>query len=179
MPLLYVSSAQIDAVTPLALTAATTHVCVIVNAATSNCMDVPVVAADPGIFTIGGYAAALNQDGTINSESNPAAPGSIVSIFATGLGTMTPAPPDGSLVGFPLPSQSLQVQASGPVNSIFSNVTTFDPLLMYYAGPAPYEVEGVTQINMQAAGVVCVAASSDTFIARTANCPPIRIAGGQ
>jgi hypothetical protein len=50
---------------------------------------------------------------------------------------------------------------------------------MYYAGPAPYEVEGVTQINMQAAGVVCVAASSDTFIARTANCPPIRIAGGQ
>jgi uncharacterized protein (TIGR03437 family) len=179
VPLLYVSSTQINAVTPLALTSATTHVCVVVNAATTNCMDVPVVAADPGIFMIGGYAAALNQDGSINSETNPAAPGSIVSIFATGLGTMTPAPPDGSVVGFPLPSQSLQVQPSNPVGSIFLPTTTFEPLPTYYAGPAPYEVEGVTQINTQANGSVCVAASSDTFIARTAICPPIWIAGGQ
>jgi uncharacterized protein (TIGR03437 family) len=179
VPLLYVSTTQINAVTPLALTAATTHVCVVVNAASTNCMDVPVVAADPGIFMIGSHAAALNQDGSINSETNPAAPGSIVSIFATGLGAMTPAPPDGSLVGFPLPSLSLQVQPSNPVLNIFSNATTFDPLPTYYAGPAPYEVEGVTQINTQASGIVCVAASSDTFIARTASCPPIWIAGGQ
>jgi uncharacterized protein (TIGR03437 family) len=119
VPLLYVSSTQINAVTPLALTAAITHVCVVVNSATTNCMDVPVVAADPGIFMIGSYAAALNQDGTINSETNPASAGSIVSIFATGLGTMTPAPPDGSMVELPLPSQSLQVQVSNPIANIF------------------------------------------------------------
>jgi uncharacterized protein (TIGR03437 family) len=41
-------------------------------------MTVPVVAADPGIFMIGTHAEALNQDGTIKSETNPAAPGSIV-----------------------------------------------------------------------------------------------------
>lgn len=164
---------------PLALSSATTHVCVVVNAAATNCMDVPVVAADPGIFMIGSHAGALNQDGSINSETNPAAPGSIVSIFATGLGTITPAPPDGSLVGFPLPSQNLQVQPSNPISNIFLPTTIFDPLPTYYAGPAPYEVEGVTQINAQASGSVCIAASSDTFIARTASCPPIWIAGGQ
>jgi uncharacterized protein (TIGR03437 family) len=178
VPLLYVSSTQINAVTPLALTSATTHVCVVVNAATTNCMDVPVVAADPGIFMSGTHAAALNQDGTINSETNPAVPGSIVSIFATGLGAMTPPPPDGSLVSLPLPSPVLQIQASNPVVEMFvKNVVVFDPLPMYYAGPAPYEVEGLTQINIQASGSVCVAASSDTFIARTASCPPIWIAG--
>ncbi len=41
VPLLYVSSTQINAVTPLALTSATTHVCVVVNAATTNCMECP------------------------------------------------------------------------------------------------------------------------------------------
>lgn len=41
-----------------------------------------------GIFTTGnGYAAALNQDGSANSYSNPAAGGSIVSVFGTGFST--------------------------------------------------------------------------------------------
>lgn len=178
-PLLYVSATQINAVTPLALTSSETHVCVAVNGAPTNCMDVPVVAADPGIFLIGAHAAALNQDGTINSETNPAAPGSIVSIFATGLGTITPAPPDGSLIGLPLPTQSLQVQASVPVVNLKLNYTTFDPLPMFYAGPAPYEVEGLTQINVRADGVVCVAASAEAFTAITAYCPPIWIAAAE
>jgi uncharacterized protein (TIGR03437 family) len=178
-PLLYVSSTQINAVTPVALTSATTHVCVVVNAVATNCMDVPVVAAEPGIFMSGNHAAALNQDGTINSETNPAAQGSIVSIFATGLGAMTPPPPDGSLVGLPLPAPVLQIQASYPVVEVFLNDVVFYPLPVYYAGPAPYEVEGLTQINIQASGIVCVAASSYNFIAQTANCPLIWIAGGQ
>jgi uncharacterized protein (TIGR03437 family) len=164
--LLYVSSTQINAVAPLALTAASTHVCVVQTRAATNCIDVPVVPADPGIFLIGTHAAALNQDGTINSETNPATFGSIVSIFATGLGTITPAPPDGSLVGFPLPAQTLQVQASAPFFDESRNVTLFDTLRIYYAGPAPFEVEGLTQINTQAAGAVCVAASSDSFRCR-------------
>jgi uncharacterized protein (TIGR03437 family) len=33
-----------------------------------------------------GSAAAINQDGTVNSQSNPAKAGSFVSIWATGLG---------------------------------------------------------------------------------------------
>jgi uncharacterized protein (TIGR03437 family) len=45
----------------------------------------------PGIFVIepanpAQPGAILNQDGTVNSSSNPATPGSIVQIFATGYG---------------------------------------------------------------------------------------------
>jgi uncharacterized protein (TIGR03437 family) len=50
---------------------------------------VSTVAADPGIFAVGGGtgpAAALNEDGTANSASNPAERGSIVSLYATGDG---------------------------------------------------------------------------------------------
>lgn len=52
-------------------------------------MSTQVVNAMPGLFTTAsgtGQAAAVNEDGTLNSESNPAARGSIVLIYATGQG---------------------------------------------------------------------------------------------
>lgn len=52
----------------------------------------PVVPANPALFHFNGRAAALNEDGSINGEENPAAAGSIVSLFATGAGT-EPRPP--------------------------------------------------------------------------------------
>ena len=48
----------------------------------------PVVSVTPGIFTIDGtgtgQGAIVNQDGTVNSAANPAARGSVVSIYMTG-----------------------------------------------------------------------------------------------
>jgi uncharacterized protein (TIGR03437 family) len=47
------------------------------------------VVSAPGIFTIAGgtgQAAATNQDGSVNSTANPAARGSVVSLYATGQG---------------------------------------------------------------------------------------------
>lgn len=56
----------------------------------------------PGVFTFDesgkGPAVALNQDGTLNNANNPAATGSTVSIFATGLGPTNPATLDGQFV---------------------------------------------------------------------------------
>ncbi len=150
-PLLYVSAGQINAVTPLELTGkTTTHICATVNGVPTNCMDAPVQPAAPGVFLSGGYAAALNQDGTINSQSSPAPAGSIVSIFATGLGLITPAPPDGSVIGFPLPSQALQVYAENVLGiSQTTNSYVFGAVEVLYAGPAPDEVEGLSQINIR------------------------------
>ena len=65
-----------------------------------------------------GYAAALNQDGTINSPANAAPSGTIVSIF--GVGNTVPA--------------SVMIDS---VNA-----------LIEYAGPAPTLPPGVQQINM-------------------------------
>lgn len=55
---------------------------------------VPVVANAPGIFTLDGsgrgQGAILNQDNTVNGVQAPAAPGSVIQIFATGLQSGAP-----------------------------------------------------------------------------------------
>jgi uncharacterized protein (TIGR03437 family) len=47
---------------------------------------VSVASAAPGLFTNGTFAAAVNQDGTLHSESNPAVRGTVLTLYATGLG---------------------------------------------------------------------------------------------
>jgi len=42
-------------------------------------------------------AAALNQDGSSNFANNPAAPGSVVTLFAMGGGQMVPQATDGGI----------------------------------------------------------------------------------
>ena len=59
----------------------------------SNSVLVPAAPASPGIFSVDGsgynQGYILNSDGTANSLSNPAAPGSAITIFATGAGPYT------------------------------------------------------------------------------------------
>jgi uncharacterized protein (TIGR03437 family) len=150
-PLIYVSSNQINAVTPFTLSPnSTPQVCVIHAGTSTNCLTAGVLAATPGIFlnpAVRGLAAALNQDGTVNSQDNPAQMGSVVSLFVTGLGAPTPRPSDGSLIPFPPPVQNLPVQVQMP------NPRLGNPLPIYaevlYAGPAPFEIAGMSQINIQ------------------------------
>ncbi len=105
-PLLYVSDGQINAIAPWSLEdAGTVEICASYAGSRASCIEREVVAANPGVFTTDGvHAAALNQDGTINSASNPAKFGTIVSAFATGLGPIDPPRKDGGIVGLPLPS---------------------------------------------------------------------------
>lgn len=60
-----------------------------------------VSAAVPGLFTISqsgaGQGAIVNQDGTVNSTTNPAAKGSVISLYGTGQGPVSPAVPDGTV----------------------------------------------------------------------------------
>ncbi len=153
-PLTWVQDAQINAVAPWSLTPGqTTQVCVSYQSVKTNCLTVPVAQTSPGVFTIDGvYAAAVNQDGTVNSADHPAPVGSVISVFATGLGPIDPARGDGTLVGFPLPSNTAQVtvQAIARISPIFgSGYTIVTPFVVTYAGPAPYLVAGTSQINFQ------------------------------
>lgn len=93
----------------------------------------------------GYYAAALNQDGKPNSVSNPAKVGSIVSVFATGLGPISPPQPDGAIVGLPQPVDSLAAWMYAILGGIPGPV--IEPVTVLYAGPAPFEVAGASQIN--------------------------------
>jgi uncharacterized protein (TIGR03437 family) len=64
----------------------------------------------PGIFECSPgsakthFACVDNQDGTVNSASNPAPRGSVISIYATGQGYVPGAPPDGTPVAAALNS---------------------------------------------------------------------------
>jgi uncharacterized protein (TIGR03437 family) len=142
-PLLYVSTNQINAVVPFEIAGQTTTTVQIETGGSVSLpsFSAPVVQAAPGIFTADrsgyGQAAALNQDGTLNSASNPAAQGSIVTLFATGLGPMKPQLADGVVPEAPTAQPTLPL------------VLNIDPLNaeIQYVGDAPGLVEGAVQIN--------------------------------
>jgi uncharacterized protein (TIGR03437 family) len=60
-------------------------------------VNLPTAAASPGIYSADnsgfGQGYILNTDGTRNSQSNPAAPGKPITIFATGVGPVSNSGP--------------------------------------------------------------------------------------
>src|SRR5690606_10828758 len=82
---------------PFELSAGTASVTVRTPGGGSTTVEsVPVMAAKPGLFEYQGangmrYAVALRPDGSYISSANPARPGDIISVFATGLGQTMPA----------------------------------------------------------------------------------------
>lgn len=91
-----------------------------------------------GIFTVDGtYAAALNQDGTVNSPSNPAAAGSIVTMFGTGA-FWNVSMQTGAVATAAIPTATPLQLLDGP-----------EILSALYAGTAPGLIDGVFQVNVQ------------------------------
>jgi len=92
-----------------------------------------------------GQAAALNEDGTLNSPQNPAKPGSVVMLFGTGGGAT--APP--SVAGEVTPLELRRLQAS-------VDVWLWDKVQaqVQFAGAAPGLLAGVTQINIRLPEVI-------------------------
>lgn len=137
-PLLYVSATQINAVTPFALTPGR-HVTVEVAGAAGTPPGYPgvVVQARPQIFTFADRSAVLNEDGTINSEANPARPGSVVSAWATGVGALSPLPADG------------EVPAAAQHYYCCEAIVDSRRAELLYSGAAPGVVAGVVQVNFR------------------------------
>jgi len=143
-PLLYVRGDVSAAIVPYAVGGhAQTQITVEYQGAASAPMSVPVTAAAPGIFSADGsgqgQGAILNQDNSLNSQSNPAAAGSIVVLYATGEGQTGPGGVDGQMAGQPFPKPMLPV-------SVAVNKQNVEVL---YAGAAPGEVAGLMQINIR------------------------------
>jgi uncharacterized protein (TIGR03437 family) len=148
VPLLYVSDSQINAVAPQSASPGSSMLVHIVsNGVTSPDFPATVIAAEPEVFrNPDGTAAAVNQDGTLNSLANPAKAGSIVSIWATGTGSIYPRPRDGQISTAAQDYYCCQV-AMSPDYSL-GPVPTPGPVV-FYAGTAPGMVAGVVQINFQ------------------------------
>jgi uncharacterized protein (TIGR03437 family) len=143
---LYASNCQINAVVPFEVTPTLpTFVTVQVGDETLGPVKLPVGLAAPGIFTINGsgsgQAAILNQDSTANSPTNPAARGSIVSVYMTGVGALTPSINDGSLGPRIPPFPAPVARVSATIGSVDAPVI--------FVGQAPGLIAGATQVNIQ------------------------------
>ena len=99
----------------------------------------------------GGQAAALNEDGTLNSPKNPAKKRSRVVLFGTGGGPTIPPSTAGEVT--PLLPRSLQYGAQVQVR-VASPIVSGLMATVEYAGAAPGLVAGVTQINIKLPDVI-------------------------
>ena len=142
MPVLYVSANQINAVVPMEVaTGAGAIIRVINGAIASPNYPVWIVSSAPEAFL-----PAINQDGTVNSQTNPAKGGSTVIFYATGWQSSFSPLADGQVATvardtclgacqvFPI---SIAMPANGPTATVL------------YGGAAPGIVAGVTQFNLQ------------------------------
>ncbi len=101
----------------------------------------PTRPVSPGIFPVGQTWALVNADGTLNTPESPAAYGSVVAAWATGAGTMSPSPVDGSVATRPLSTIDRPVRVILDYDEKQAEVR--------YAGAAPGLVQGVVQINFR------------------------------
>jgi uncharacterized protein (TIGR03437 family) len=75
--------------------------CILYQGAFSAGFSLPVTTEAPGLFsydsTGGGGAAIINQDGSVNTPSNPASAGDTISLYGTGDGEEDPIPVTGGV----------------------------------------------------------------------------------
>jgi uncharacterized protein (TIGR03437 family) len=144
-PMIYAVAGQVSCVVPYEVSGeASTQVQVSYQGQLSNSVAEPVAGAVPGVFTANasgsGQGAIINQDGTVNSASNPAALGSTVEVYATGEGQTNRAGVDGALDSVPLPQPVTQ-----PVTATVGGVAA----TVAYAGGVSGLIAGVLQVNVQ------------------------------
>ncbi len=115
--ILFSNDTQINVLVPAAMQSKTsTQMVVQVNGMSSSPQTVSLAPFAPGIFKGG----VLNQDNSVNGTNNPAQPGSVIQIFATGL------------------------SGTGVIIARIGDQVISQP---YYGGPAP-GLQGVQQVDL-------------------------------
>jgi uncharacterized protein (TIGR03437 family) len=142
-PILYAQSGQVNAQAPFELSGQTsTTITLTYGGSTFGPVTVPLNFAYPGLFRLQAgltaQAVAENQDHSLNGPSNPAAPGSVVTLWGTGFPAISPACATGGL------NPDAAVEIPSTYNVVMNGGGT-----VHYAGAAPTLACGVTQINMQ------------------------------
>jgi uncharacterized protein (TIGR03437 family) len=142
-PVIYTSAGQVAAIVPSSLPPGLPYqVTVAYQGQVSQPMTVPFAAAAPGLITANstgsGQAAAINQDGSLNSADRPIRVGNVLVLYATGEGRTNPPGIDGKPATVPLPTPFLVVTA----------LVGGQPAVVQYAGGAPGFVAGLMQVNI-------------------------------
>ncbi len=142
-PLFFVRADQINAQAPYSLDGMSkTEVHVRFQGRDSEFVEFDVAPSAPGIFAFSddpGRAVVFNENGTLNSESNPAMRGEVVVFFATGEGQTTPPGVDGLL------APEVLSQLPRPELPVKVTIGRRDARVLF-AGSAP-NFAGLLQVN--------------------------------
>ena len=143
-PLLFVSPGQINLQFPFELAGPQASVTVRVAGTPSIAVSAPLVESSPSIFTLTGSGegpgAIVKLNGSLVSRGNPVQPREFVSIYATGLGPVSPVVASGAVSPGPLALAWVAAPVTASVDGRFAAVT--------FAGLSPW-FTGLYQINVQ------------------------------
>jgi uncharacterized protein (TIGR03437 family) len=147
-PLVYVLATQSSAVIPYGVSGiSSTQLTVSYNGVVSAPTTLKLAATAPGLFAANqqgsGPGAILNQNGSANSASNPAASSTYITLFGTGEGLLNPAGVTGQLAPTAPPFPTF----AGAVSVTIGGVAVPSSGI-YYAGPVPGFVEGLFQMDV-------------------------------
>jgi uncharacterized protein (TIGR03437 family) len=132
-PLYFARADQLNVQAPYEVAgAAEVRVVVTVNGQSSDPVTIPLAPTHPGLFP-----RIWNEEGTVNSADTPAAPGSVVVLYATGQGVTVPASPTGAK-----PAEGLYPVPAGETTLRIGD----EEAELLFRGQAP-GTAGVMQIN--------------------------------
>jgi len=176
--LIYTSAAQVAGVVPNLGSDSQAQLTISYEGRTSAPFKVDIVPAAPGVFTLDssgqGQAAALNQDGSVNSASNAAKAGDMISLFATGTG------PTGGTVTVTIGAAANVTASTKSVSPGVSQIDVKIPTGVQTGNAAPVLVQvgnsssqaGVT-IAVQPAGSTVAATSTSIGWATAVTTDPV------
>jgi endo-1,4-beta-xylanase len=144
-PLLYVSPSQIILQVPYSTAAGKASVVILSNGAPSAPAAVNVQAAAPSILTYGNNRAVVqNQDYSVNSVSNCAAPSSYAVAYLMGSGPLDNPIPTGAVA----PVTPLSAETLPTTVSVGGSPAAVIPAAVTFAGMTP-GFAGLMQVNFQ------------------------------
>jgi len=161
-PLYFVSPGQINFYVPMRLEAGTQATFIVQRKSNGQILSsgiLDVGTATPAFFTTTqngqGQIAALNEDNTVNTNTNGIERGKVIQLYATGQGVVDNAPPDGTPPTGVVPTRDL------PRVIIGSGFVADSDIL--YSGLAPGLV-GVWQINVKVPMTVPPGSMTDVVV---------------
>ncbi len=167
-PLFFVSPTQINFQMPVEALGVQVPVIVVAGGVRGLTEAAFVAPVAPGIFSATpggtGQGAVLNQDFTLNSAQNPAHPGSVIQIFATGLGATNPPISTGQPGSSAPPFNSTAQTPAVLINGVSAEVL-FSAVAPGFVGL--YQVNAKVPANTPAGDAVALQIGANTQLSNT------------
>ena len=141
VPLTFANTTQINFQLPVGTQPGTASLTVTNGTQTSAAANFTVAAYAPGVFKYGaGHGVIQNQDYSLNSAANRAEPGSVVTVYLTGVGVTNPPVSDGNIAPSSPPLAT-------PLSAGSATIAGIDAQVLFL-GLTPGSV-GLAQANVQ------------------------------